>query len=209
MGRLRDRLQSRIPRDEDTPQYQPVNSYEPDYDNYDIPNQNQLSEERPIDPNLRDVGRGYVDEVVPNQQYQQQVPLPPSPMEMQEYQRKKFQDEINEQQKYHNPLAILDEIKRNPSPKGTHPIMIGGRPLDLHALENYVVKVSPYHLRTILRYHNARTIEEVKNYSQRFGVAKLKGSTLLVILLAVGMGILGIVMMFFLPDIIATFSGGM
>jgi hypothetical protein len=113
-----------------------------------------------------------------------------------------------EQYDYQNPLSILDEIKKRPSPKGAKVIMIGGRPLDLHTIEDYVVRVSPYHLRTILRYHNARTIEEIKNYSQRFGGKGMKGSTLILILLAVGMGILGVILMVFLPDILKMFSGG-
>lgn len=106
------------------------------------------------------------------------------------------------------PLAILEDIKNQPSPKGTYPVMIGGRPLDLHALEEYVVKISPQSLTTLLRYRNARTIEEIKGYGKGFSGVKMKGSTIILLLAAVGMGILGIILMLFLPEIMAMFQGG-
>jgi len=118
------------------------------------------------------------------------------------------EQEEEEPNLYDNPLAILDEIKKQPSPRGTLPTIIGGRPVDLHTLENYVIKISPYQLRTVLRYHNARTIEEIRNYSQRFGTTKIKGSTILVILLAIGMAVMGLFAMMYLPQIIRMFVGG-
>ena len=103
-----------------------------------------------------------------------------------------------------SPLAILDEIKLNPSPKGSYPTIIGGRPVDLHDLEDYLLKISPYSLKTIMRYHQARTIEELRRYS------KGKGSTfnmkiIWIILMIMGMIGLGVFIILFLPQIM----GGM
>lgn len=103
-----------------------------------------------------------------------------------------------------SPLAILDEVKHNPSPKGSYPTIIGGRPVDLHDLEDYLLKISPYSLKTIMRYHQARTIEELRRYS------KGKGSTfnmkiIWIILMIIGMIGLGIFVILFLPQIM----GGM
>jgi len=107
-----------------------------------------------------------------------------------------------------SPLAILDEIKKAPSPKGMFPMLIGGRPVDLHAIEDYVVRISPYNIKTILRYHNARTIEEIKGYGRFGGAMKMNGKTILIILLAIGMAIGGIFFIMFLPQIMQSFQAG-
>jgi len=106
-----------------------------------------------------------------------------------------------------SPLSILDEIKEKPAPKGVFPVIIGGRPLDLHALEDYVVKISPFSLKTVLRYHNARTIEEIKGYGRGPNV-KLKGGMIMFILFAVAMAALGIFVIMFMPDLMSSFSSG-
>lgn len=122
--------------------------------------------------------------------HQMSVPMPPKPVK-----------------DYDSPLSILDKIKNKPSSKGTFPISIGGRPVDLHVLEDYITKISPFALKTILRYHNAKTIEEMKGYSKGHSL-KISGSTIMLILLAVGMGILGIIVMIFMPEIMSMFQGG-
>ena len=95
-----------------------------------------------------------------------------------------------------SPLAILEDIKKDPSPKGTFATIIGGRPVDLHILEDYIVKISPYSLKTILRYHNAKTIEEIKNYSRGMGVgAKINMRTIMIILIVLGLAIGGIIIL--------------
>jgi len=132
-------------------------------------------------------------EPVPEQQYQQ-------PQE--EY----YQPE--EQPMDTSPLSILEEIQKIPSPKGTFPLLIGGKPVDLHAIEDYVVRISPFNIKTILRYHNARTIEEVKGYGRFGGSLKVNSKTILIILFAVGMAVLGILFIFFMPQIMQSFQAG-
>lgn len=106
------------------------------------------------------------------------------------------------------PLSILDEIKALPTPKGTYKTMISGVPVDLHALESYIPKISPYGLKTLMRYHNARTIEEIRGYT-RFGSGKkLNMSTIIIIMVMIGMAILGICIIFFLPNIMSMFQAG-
>ena len=85
--------------------------------------------------------------------------------------------------------------------------MIGGRSVDLHAFEDYLVwKVSPYQLRTLLRYHNVRTIEEVKNYSLRPSL-KMKSGTLVLIVLAIIFLIGGLCIFMFMPELTEMFKG--
>jgi len=226
MGRLKDKMRKGIPADDELnvqrPETQQDDIYEdftPSRDSFvtrDIPQPNdenyyQQPYEQP--ENFQNIGgEEYYEEALPPQRINVPPP-PPSPppyeqplgLPQQQYSSSYSRDQYD----YQNPLAILDEIKKRPTPKGAKTVMIGGRPIDLHALEDYVVRVSPYHLRTILRYHNARTIEEIKNYSQRFGTTKIKGSMIILILLAVGMGVLGIIMMLYMPDIMAMFQGGL
>lgn len=126
---------------------------------------------------------------------QMSVPFPPKPV---------LQLESDDDK---GPLSILDKIKQKPTPKGIFKIDIGGRPVDLHVLEDYVIKTSPFTLRTILRYHNAKTIEEMKGYS-RGRPMKMNMTTIVLIMAAVGMGILGLIVFFFMPDIMNMFQGG-
>ena len=105
------------------------------------------------------------------------------------------------------PLALLKEIKKLPSPKGTFPIMIGGRPIDLHMIEDYVVRTSPFAMKTIMRYEHAKNIEEIKNYAKGSGI-KIKSGLLILIVITVMLLVGGIIMIFFLPDIMAKFASG-
>jgi len=105
------------------------------------------------------------------------------------------------------PLAIVKDIKRSPSPKGTIPTIIGGIPVDLHILEDYLVKTSPYAIKTIMRYHSARTIEEMRGTAGSSRV-KMNSKSLILIILCIGMAVLGILMLTVLPNILSMFSGG-
>jgi len=106
-----------------------------------------------------------------------------------------------------NPVAIAKGVENNPVPHGICQVMIGGRPIDLHMFEDYMVwKVSPYQLRTLLRYHNARTIEEIKNYSLR-PTLKMKSGTLILIIVAILMLVGGLAIFMFMPEITAMLQG--
>lgn len=119
-----------------------------------------------------------------------------------------YYDDEEEEDEDQSPLSIVREVQKHPAPKGTHETIIGGVPVDLHILEDYLVKTSPFALKTVMRYHNARNMEEIKNYSSG-GKVKFNSKMLIGILLAVGVAVLGIVMIFFMPQIMATFQGGM
>ena len=105
-----------------------------------------------------------------------------------------------------SPLAILEEIKNWPAPKGAYPTIIGGRPVDLHELEDYLLKISPHNIKTVMRYHNARVIEEMRRYAGTKG-KKFDMKTLMLIMLAAGMGILGIILLLYWPQILAGMKG--
>ena len=106
-----------------------------------------------------------------------------------------------------DPTEIARSVEDHPTPPGICKIMIGGRPIDLHEFEDYLVwKVSPYQIRTLLRYHNARTIEELKNYSLR-PTLKMKSGTLVLIILAIVFLIGGLAVFMFMPEITAMFKG--
>jgi len=107
-----------------------------------------------------------------------------------------------------SPLSIVKEIKENPSQKGTFSTIIGGIPVDLHVLEDYLVRTSPFALKTVMRYHNARNMEEIKNYSRGPNI-KMNSKTLILIIMLIGVAMLGLFMIMFLPDILQMFSGGL
>jgi len=172
------------------------------FDNQQEREETYSDEHQQVEENLpyfQPESSGYGEEAYPEYPPQQQVASPPQPPRQYQEQSQYMEGD--------SPLSILDEIKANPSPKGSVPVIIGGRPIDLHDLEEYVIKISPYSLKTILRYHNARTIEELKSYS-RMPSVKMNSKTLILIMVAVGMAILGFVFVFYMPEIMAMFQGG-
>jgi len=185
MGRLKDKLFGTSKESEE-------HYYEPE----------QVPEERYSEP--------YPEEY----QQDEQTYTPEQRRQMEEYYRQQNEAYYAQQQDLERkeidasaPLAILDEIKHRPSRKGTFPTVIQGKAVDLHALEAYVLKISPYIMRTILRYRTIRTMEEARNVAGRKPM-KLNSKTLMLILLASGMAILGIIMIFFMPQIMQMFKGG-
>ena len=133
----------------------------------------------------------------PQQQYQQQ---PQQPQEVQYYDNTGFGDSRDS-------TAFAKEIERFPTPKGLIEERIAGRPIDLHMFEDYMVwKISPFQLRTVLRYRNARVMEEIKNYSS-VPTVKFKGGTLLLIILFVFMLVIGILIMMYMPQLTEMFKG--
>ena len=135
--------------------------------------------------------------------YYQNQPTMSSPKK--QYQRE--QDLSNGFGDSREPTKLAKEIEQNPTPHGIGRIMIGGRPIDLHMFEEYMVwKISPYQLRTVLRYRNARVMEEIKNYSS-VPIVKLKMGNIILILAAAGLGILGFVVITMMPQITAFFKG--
>jgi len=114
---------------------------------------------------------------------------------------------VYQEQEQKSPLSVLEEIRKYPTPKNTFATVIGGRPVDLHAMEDYLLKISPYGLKTILRYHNARTIEEIKNYAKLGGGGKLNSKFWILIIFFIGLAVLGVIILLFLPDIMNMLSG--
>lgn len=190
MGRLFDKLSGKKRRKKDEEQY-----YQPEGGEEYYPEENQYYEEQPQE---------YQRPPVP--QSQQPVPIDPR-IRSEEYQTQERPIERKEKDP-RAPLAILDDIKDKPSYKGTFKTMIQGKVVDLHTLENYVLKISPYVMRTLLRYRTIRTMEEARNMAGRKPV-KLNSKMLILLVLAVGMAILGIIVIFFLPDILNMFKGGL
>jgi len=139
----------------------------------------------------------------------------PEPEEYEEYQQiqgaqpvRRMPEDEDDEREDTSPLSIVKEIKENPSQKGTFETVIGGVPVDLHILEDYLVRTSPFALKTVMRYHNARNMEEIKNYSRGPNL-KMNSKVIIWIILAVGMAMLGIFMMMFMPQIMQMFQGGL
>jgi len=106
-----------------------------------------------------------------------------------------------------DPTALAKQIEQNPTPHGIGRLLIGGRPIDLHMFEDYMVwKISPYQLRTVLRYRNARVMEEIKNYSS-VPVVKLKFGSIMLIIIAIVMGVVGFLVVTSMPQVMEMFKG--
>ena len=119
----------------------------------------------------------------------------------------KEEQKVKVEEEDKTPLALLKEVKKLPSKKGTYGMVLGGRPVDLHSIEDYVARISPYAIKTLMRYDHAKNIEEIKNYAKGPNL-KMKGGTLMLIIFIIMMLVGGLIMIFFLPDIMQTFAGG-
>jgi len=87
-----------------------------------------------------------------------------------------------------NPHQLYTDIVTNPSPPKQYEMKIMGRPIDVNALEQYLIfKISPRTITTLMRYNDAKSIEEIKGYGRRPPVRASKGIGLL---LLVGIGAL-------------------
>jgi len=169
----------------------------------------RLNKRLGIQPQNEEEQRQYEEEIIRQQQQyeeylrQQQQQHQPQPKEEPE------EDEDDEYESYKDiPIKKAIDIKRTPTPKGYFPTVISGIPVDLHALEEYIVKTSPFSIKTLLRYDSARNIEEIKNYSTRTtGKKKADAKFFLLLMLAVCLLVGGVVVIFFMPELIAMFKG--
>lgn len=106
-------------------------------------------------------------------------------------------------------VKIATDIENNPMPPGICEILIGGRPIDLHMFEDYMVwRISPYQMRTVLRYRTARIMEEIKNYSSS-PKAKFGSNIFILIIIAAAFAVVGIMVLLYMPQIMAFFKGFM
>ena len=107
-----------------------------------------------------------------------------------------------------SPVKLAVEIEKKPTPKGVLELKIGGRPIDLHQMEDYMVwKINPYNMKTLMRYHNAKTMEEIKSYSRRRSGGGMPLRTIMLIMLLIGMSVVGLIMVMFMPQIMQFFRG--
>jgi len=128
--------------------------------------------------------------------------------EQQRLAQKEYEEEIKAIQKT-NPHNLYKEIVTKPSPKGKYMMRIMGRPLDLAALENYLVfKISPRTITTLMRYNDSKTIEETRGFSRRKTTGLSKGFFFMLII-AIILLLLGVFLFFGGGNITGIFQGFM
>jgi len=182
MGRLKDKLNpNREPYQE--PQQEPET-----YDAYNSPQQQPMRV--PIPPAPPTKLRQHLDEMQSDNKDDGSVD-------------KIYENIVAQESKM--PLGELYDIKRKPVPKGVCEEIIYGVPINWHDLENFVLKLSPTNFVTMLKLRD----QDKADYDRRFKVRKsmMSGKIMMILLIAVGLGIAGIVIMLFLPDILAMLGG--
>lgn len=122
------------------------------------------------------------------------------PLEVQDH----LQDILSNE--HRTKLGVIEDIKVEPIPVGVGTEEIGGVPMDWHDLEKFVVSISPTKFVTLLKLQK----QMIKDYGLRFtGQRKaISGKIILLILMAVGLAVIGILVMMFMPEIMAMFGGG-
>jgi len=101
--------------------------------------------------------------------------------------QKLAQEEYNKQQKMAeatNPHQLYTDIVTNPSPPDQYKMRIMGRPIDVNSLEQYLIfKISPRTITTLMRYNDAKSIEEIKGYTRGPNIKASKGLGLLILII--------------------------
>jgi len=112
-----------------------------------------------------------------------------------------------------NPHTLYTNVVANPTPKGYHEIRIMGRPIDVNALEQYLVfKISPRTITTLMRYNDSKSIEEARGYSKRPQMRAGKGLGLILLISIGAMIMIGIGYLFMngtIPDMMHGIMGGL
>ena len=107
------------------------------------------------------------------------------------------------------PRKTAKEILKNPSKKGKLKMLIGGRPIDLHALEKFVLfKTDQRTTPTILRYNNAYAALDKAAFKRGGGIGfkKINWTMIIVLILIASAGIL---FLLFGPQIMEALGGMM
>ena len=110
-----------------------------------------------------------------------------------------------------NPHNMYTEVVSKPVPRGVCKMRIQGRPIDLAALEHFVVfKMSPRTIVTSMRYNDVRTTEDTLNYSRKQLLRSGKKGgfgTIILIIMIIIMLVAGIFMLTSGGDLTGMFQG--
>ena len=104
------------------------------------------------------------------------------------------------------PLAKVDTIKENRTPRGTGASIMFGVPFDVFDLEDILIRVSPTDLRTMLRLENVRVAEQMRN-SPRLSQEKKSDFNWSILLWILIIAAIGIAAVFLLPRILNALGG--
>jgi len=129
--------------------------------------------------------------------------------EKEEEYEKQIEDDEEEKSYDDVPIKLARQIKRKPTPKGYFRTVLFGIPVDLHALENYIVRTSPFAIKTLMRYDNSRIIEEIKQYgTTSTGKKKLDAKFFFFLIFLIIIVVVGIILMLKGPEIMNMFKMG-
>ena len=152
----------------------------------------------------------------PQEQYEEEAEDEHQLPQMSEYDQMQYnaQRELNNEvsaMESTNPHKMYTEVVTSPTPKGIYKMRIQGRPIDLAALEHFVVfKMSPRTIVTSMRYNDVRTTEDTLNYSRKQLLRSGKKGgfgTIILIIMIIIMLIAGVFMLTSGGDMTSMFQG--
>lgn len=107
-----------------------------------------------------------------------------------------------------NPHKLYTDMVTKPSPPKQYQMTIMGRPIDVNALEQYLIfKISPKTITTLMRYNDSKSIEEIRGYARRPQIKASKGIGLLILIGIVAMLMIGVGYLFLNGTIPAMMRG--
>lgn len=100
----------------------------------------------------------------------------------------------------------MKAIKFQKKTKQDDRVCLGGKPVDVHILEDYLLQVSPYTIKTVLRYQNIRDIEEIKRYAMPAKNSINSKLWIIIIIAAVAL-LFGVIMLMYGPQLLDGIKG--
>jgi len=115
--------------------------------------------------------------------------------------------EREEEAKVERPLTYLEEIKEKRTPVGKGKMVIAGVPVDLFAVEDFVIKASGTDVDSLLSFERARFSEMIRNNQRPEDVKKPFEFNFMWILFIIIAAAAGLLIFIFLPRIMEVIGG--
>ena len=84
--------------------------------------------------------------------------------------------------------------------------LLGGKPVDVHVLQDYLPEIDSYQIKTVIRSRIFRKMEELNRFTE-VGHHKFNWGLIILILFIIGILALGIIIVMYYPQISAWFKG--
>lgn len=114
--------------------------------------------------------------------------------------------EREEKEKLGKPLSQIEHLKQNRMPKGKGKMLIAGVPVDVFAVEDFVLKASAVDVDSLLSFDRSRFAEMIRNNKRPEDSKKMEFDWTWILFIIIA-GVVGLLIFMFLPKIMSAMGG--